>query len=248
TMVTDGTALLQTLDGPTGVLCGAAKHTVVIDCSTIGAEAAADAAERCASAGLRFVDCPVSGSTQVARAGKLGLMAGGDAEVIDEVRPVLEALGTVVPVGPTGAGAAAKVAVNALLHAFNTALAECVVTARTAGVDPDAFFDVLAAGVLWNRFLDYKRPAYTDPEHTPVAFDLGTATKDLGLAVQAEERAGITASVVARALELHRRAVADGLGDRDMAALAAWFAGPPHAGGGTDASEARPPRDEPERN
>jgi 3-hydroxyisobutyrate dehydrogenase-like beta-hydroxyacid dehydrogenase len=234
TMLTDGEAVLRTLSGEDGVLVGARDGLVVVDCSTTGAQAALQAANRCAAAGVPFVDCPVSGSTVVAREGKLGLMAGGDAAVIDRVRPVLEALGTVVHVGPTGAGAAAKVAVNALLHTFSTALAECLVTARAAGVPPTALFDVLAAGVLWNRFLDYKRPAFTDPGDPAVAFDLRTATKDLGLAAVAADDAGLRQSVVRRALELHRLALDDGLGDRDMAAMTAWFAATTAPGADTE--------------
>ncbi|WP_432936492.1 NAD(P)-dependent oxidoreductase [Kribbella sp. CA-253562] len=224
TMLTDGDAVLRTLSADDGVLAGIADGAVVVDCSTTGAQAAREAADRCAAAGAGFVDCPVSGSTLVAREGKLGLMAGGDAATIDRVRPVLDALGTVVHVGPTGAGAAAKVAVNALLHTFSTALAECLVTARAAGVQAASLFDVLAVGVLWNRFLDYKRPAFTDPEGAAVAFDLRTATKDLGLAVTAADDAGLTQSVVRRALELHRQALDDGFGDRDIAAMTTWFA------------------------
>ncbi|TDC98014.1 NAD(P)-dependent oxidoreductase [Nonomuraea deserti] len=223
TMLTDGKAVLSTLTGQDGILTAARAGTIVVDCSTIGACAAGAAAALCAAAHVRFLDCPVSGSTAVAREGNLGLMAGGDLTVIDEVRPVLEALGTVVHVGPAGAGAAAKVAVNALLHTFSTTLAECLVTARKAGVSADALFDVLAAGVLWNRFLDYKRPAFTDPAHTGVAFDLATATKDLRLAVATSDDTDPAKSVVRRALELHQHALHDGYGDRDMAAMAAWF-------------------------
>lgn len=221
TMLTDGDAVLGTL---TDLLPGAREDLIVVDCSTTGVRAAREAASRCAAAGVRYVDCPVSGSTVVAREGKLGLMAGGDAATIERVRPVLDALGTVVHVGPTGAGAAAKVSINALLHTFSTALAECLVTARAAGVSTPALFDVLSVGVLWNRFLDYKRPAFTNPEGTAVAFDLRTATKDLGLAAGAADDAGLGESVVRRALELHRHALDDGLGDRDMAAMTAWFA------------------------
>lgn len=231
TMLTDGEAVLRVLRE---VLADAREGLIVVDCSTTGVHAARQAAELCAAAGAYFVDCPVSGSTLVAREGKLGLMAGGDAAVIKQVRPVLDALGTVVHVGPTGAGAAAKVGINALLHTFSTALAECLVTARAAGVPTAALFDVLAAGVLWNRFLDYKRAAFTDPDGTAVAFDLRTATKDLGLAAGAADAAGLQESVVRRVLELHRLALDDGLGDRDMAAMTAWFAATAEPAGETE--------------
>lgn len=248
TMLTDGAALLATLGGTDGVLSGAKDGVVVVDCSTTGAEAARQAAALCARSGVGFVDSPVSGSTVVARQGRLGLMAGGDPSVIERARPVLDALGTVVHVGPTGAGAATKVAVNGLLHTFSTALSECLVAARAEGVSADALFDVLAAGVLWNRFLDYKRSSFSDPENAAVAFDLRTATKDLGLAVAASDHAGLSASVVGRALELHQQALEDGYGDRDMAAMAAWFGSGAGTNDNSTSMGAPAPADEPERN
>jgi 3-hydroxyisobutyrate dehydrogenase-like beta-hydroxyacid dehydrogenase len=224
TMLTDGPAVLKVLTGPGGVLAGIKPHAVVVDCSTTGAEYARQAAKLCEDAGAAFLDCPVSGSTMVAERGELGLMVGGDAKVLEGVRPVLEAVGrTVIHVGPTGAGAAAKVAVNGLLHTFSTALAEALVAAEAAGVPRTALFNVLGAGVLSNTFLGYKRAAFIDPEHAPVAFDLATATKDLRLAVSATQQAGLRASVIQQALKLHQAALDAGYGDKDMAAMAAWL-------------------------
>ncbi|MFC5381563.1 NAD(P)-dependent oxidoreductase [Aquipuribacter nitratireducens] len=225
TMLTDGPALLAVLDGPDGVLAGAGSGTVVVDCSTTGREHALEAAQRCRAAGVDMLDSPVSGSTAVAEAGRLGLMVGGDADVLERARPVLDAVAaTVVHVGAQGSGASAKVAVNALLHTFSTALAETLVTAEAGGVARDRLLDVLAAGVLANTFLAYKREAFLAPDTAPVAFDLRTATKDLALADAATEEAGLRSSLVRRAHELHTRALADGLGDRDMVAMSTWFA------------------------
>lgn len=225
TMLTDGPALLAVLDGPDGVLSGLRPGAVVVDCSTTGAALARRAADLCARVdGVAFLDSPVSGSTVVAARGELGLMVGGEAGDLDRARPVLASFSrTVVHVGPTGAGAAAKVAVNGLLHTFSTTLAESLVAAEAAGVSRQALFDVLEAGVLSNSFLDYKRKAFIDPEHSEVAFDLATASKDLGLALTASRDAGLAATVVGRVLDLHREALEDGYGDKDMAAMATWF-------------------------
>jgi 3-hydroxyisobutyrate dehydrogenase-like beta-hydroxyacid dehydrogenase len=239
TMLTDGEAVLSVLDGPDGVLAGLRAGTLVVDCSTTGAELAGEAAELCARAGVSFLDCPVSGSTVVAGRGELGLMVGGDGADLDRARPVLATFGrTVVHVGPTGAGAAAKIAVNGLLHTFSTTLAESLVAAEAAGVARTALFDVLAAGVLSNTFLDYKRDAFVDPERSGVAFDLATASKDLGLALAASRAAGLGHTVVGRVLELHREAVADGFGDKDMAAMTTWLR--ERAGAAPDAATADP--------
>lgn len=224
TMLTDGHAVLTVLDGPDGVLAGLSPGAVVVDCSTTGAQYARLAAELCRGAAVDFLDCPVSGSTAVAERGELGLMVGGAADVLGRVRPVLEQFGkTVVHVGGTGAGAAAKVAVNGLLHTFSTALAESLIAAQAAGVSRSALFDVLAAGVLSSTFLGYKRHAFVDPEAAVVAFDLTTATKDLRLAVESSRAAHLSESVLERALQLHVHALQAGYGDKDMAAMASWF-------------------------
>jgi len=225
TMLTDGPAVLAVLDGPDGVLAGLRPGTTVVDCSTTGAASARQAAELCRDAGVAFLDSPVSGSTAVAERGELGLMVGGETDALQRVRPVLERFGkTIVHVGPTGAGAAVKVAVNGLLHTFSTALAESMVAAEAAGVPRSAFFDVLAGGVLASTFLGYKRAAFLDPDSAAVAFDLTTATKDLRLAVDASRAAHLPVSVLERTLQLHCQALEDGYGEKDMAAMAAWIA------------------------
>jgi 3-hydroxyisobutyrate dehydrogenase-like beta-hydroxyacid dehydrogenase len=145
----------------------------------------------------------------------------------------------VVHVGGTGAGAATKVAVNGLLHAFNAALAESLVAAEAAGVAPTRLFDVLAVSVLSNRFVDYKRAAYVDPGSAAVAFDLQTAAKDLRLAADASAAAGIRRGPVADALRTHETACAEGYRERDISALAEWFRSQSHGAqpGDVDHSE-----------
>lgn len=231
TVVTDGPALLAVLGGgrtgdpADGVLDGGRPGTVVVDCSTVGAPAAREAAARCAARGIDLLDAPVSGSTAVAEQGALTVMAGGSAEALGRARPVLDVLAaTVLHVGPSGTGAAVKVALNGLLHTFSTALAEALVTAEAEGVARGAFLDAVDAGVLGNRFAAYKRAALLDPPSQPVAFDLVTATKDLRLAQASAERAGLPAGPVERVLRLHERAVRDGHGADDIAAMTTWLA------------------------
>ncbi len=224
TMLTNGEAVLSVLDGADGVLAGLRTGAVVVDCSTTGAELARTAHTLCARAGVGFVDSPVSGSTVVAARGQLGLMVGGEPGDIARVEAVLRCFGgSLVHVGPPGSGAAAKVAVNALLHTFNTALAECLVAAEAQGVARPMLFSVLANSVLWNTFLDYKREAYVNPDDAAVAFDLATAEKDLRLAVDAVNDAGLGHSLIECVRDIHHQAVSDGYGERDMSALASWF-------------------------
>jgi 3-hydroxyisobutyrate dehydrogenase-like beta-hydroxyacid dehydrogenase len=223
-MLTDGPAVLGVLSGPDGVLAGLAANGVVVDCSTTGAAHARSAAALCSAAGAAFLDSPVSGSTAVASKGELSLMVGGDPKVLRRVKPVLKTFAKdIVHVGAHGAGAASKVAINGLLHSFNTALAESLVVAERQGVPRAVLFEVLSNSVLSNRYLDYKNEAFIHPEDAPVAFDLQTASKDLRLAMGAARATNVHASLVERALEIHQRAVADGYGQDDISALVTWF-------------------------
>ncbi len=232
TVLTDGPALLEVLGG---LLDGARPGTVVLDCSTVGAPAAREAAARCDAAGVAYLDAPVSGSTAVAEQGALTVMAGGTADALDRARPVLDVLAsTVLHVGGTGSGAAVKVALNGLLHCFSTALAEALVAAEHEGVPRASFLDAVDAGVVGNRFSAYKRAALLDPDAVPVAFDLATATKDLRLAERSTTGAGLPPGPVGRALELHEQALAAGHGADDMAAMTTWLVGAARGGTPTD--------------
>ena len=80
---------------------GLAEGKVVVDCSTVSAQTAREAAERVAEAGAGFLDCPVSGGTEGARQGTLSIMAGGSVADLGRARPVLEAMGRrIVHLGP----------------------------------------------------------------------------------------------------------------------------------------------------
>src|SRR6185436_13402646 len=168
-----------------------------------------------------LLDAPVSGSVPVVERGELTFMVGGDAEALDRVRPVLDALAaTVFHLGPLGSGAIVKLAVNDIVHALNQALSEALVLAERAGVERSKAYDVFAASAIAAPFVHYKRAAYENPDTAPVAFALDLVAKDLEL-IDA-----LASSVDARMPQLatNRRVVAEalaaGLGDRDLSALA----------------------------
>jgi signal transduction histidine kinase len=115
---------------------------------------------------------------------------GGDAEVLDRVRPVLEILGKrVFHLGGHGAGATMKLVVNAALHGLNQAIAESLVLAEKAGIDRSAAYEVFTASALAAPFVQYKRGAYERPGEQPAAFLLNLVAKDLALAADLAARA-----------------------------------------------------------
>jgi 3-hydroxyisobutyrate dehydrogenase-like beta-hydroxyacid dehydrogenase len=192
TMVADGAAVDAQLEGDEGFLADAPDGLVWLEMSTIGPTAARAFAARAADAGIRMLDAPVSGSVAVAEAAGLVAMVGGPGDALERARPVLEAMTKAhFHLGGAGAGAAMKLAVNVMIAAQTVAISEALTLAEAAGIErPDAY-EVIAAGALASPFVDYKKAAFLDPDGTPPAFALELMRKDLKLAVEQGEAAGL---------------------------------------------------------
>ena len=145
TMVADGKAVADLLFHQ-GAAEAMQSSTVFIDMSSIKPAEARDHAERLAQAGIACLDAPVSGGTRGAEAATLAIMAGGEEEAFDRAKPVLEAMGRPVRVGPAGAGQLAKLANQAIVAATIGVVAEAMLFAEQGGADPAALQDALKGG------------------------------------------------------------------------------------------------------
>jgi 3-hydroxyisobutyrate dehydrogenase/2-hydroxy-3-oxopropionate reductase len=116
-----------------------------------------------------------------------------------------------------------KLAVNALVHATNTALSEALVLAEKAGVDRALAYEVFGAGAGGSPFLHYKKDAYLHPAEAPVAFSLELVAKDLQLILSLAERVGAEMPQGIANLTVTKAAIDDGYGGRDMSALAEYL-------------------------
>ncbi len=224
-MLADGAAVDAVWGGPDGLVAHARPGMVLIDCSTVppatirGHEAAA----RARGAGL--LDAPVSGSVTLATAGTLTLMVGGDIADVERARPVLDALGaTVFHVGPLGSGAAMKLAVNTVIFGLNEALAEGLVLAEAAGIDPAVAYDVLAKSAVGAPYVGYKRAAFLEPDATPVAFALELAAKDLRLIDELATSVGLDLPQAGTNLAVIEAAATERGSDQDFATVARYLA------------------------
>lgn len=221
TSLADNDAVRSVFGGGDGLAAGIGPGTVVLETSTIAPEVVHEVGALIEAAGGHLVDSPVSGSVSLVEQGALTIMAGGDGAAIERAAPVLEALAArVFHVGGRGAGATMKLAVNALVHGINGALAEALVMAEKAGVARDTAYEVFAAGAGGAPFVGYKKAAYLDPEGTPVAFSVDLVAKDLELITELGASVGVPMPVADACLSLARDAIAAGLGERDMSALA----------------------------
>lgn len=222
----DDTAVRGAYGGEDGIAAGLRAGAVVVETSTVAPETVTALAPVVEKAGAALLDAPVSGSVVFVEQGRLTVMAGGDASALERARPVLDVLAArIVHVGPTGTGAAMKLAVNSLLLGLNQALSEALVLAERAGVSRESAYEVFAAGAAGAPFVQYKKEAYLHPETATVAFTLELVAKDLDLALALAERVGAPMHQAVANRRLVGEAVEQGLGRRDLSALADFLRG-----------------------
>ena len=221
TMLADETALRAMADGPDGFLGGLAPGTVVIDMGTTGPSGVARLAADVAAAGGTLLDAPVSGSTATAQAGALTIMVGGPPEAVSTAMPVLQAMGErIYAVGEVGAGAAMKLAVNLVIFGLGQAVSEALVLAEAAGIDRGTAYEVFENSAVGAPMLKYRHDAFVRPESTPPAFALTLAAKDLRLIDELAQAVGADVPQSRTNLAVIKSAIAAGLADQDMAAVA----------------------------
>src|SRR5262245_353825 len=137
TILSNAAAQDGTYDGPAGVLAGNVAGTLVIDMSTVRPGDAQGVARKVTGRGATFVECPVGGTTGPARQGKLLGLAGGDAADLARAQPILAQLcRRLEHVGPVGAGASMKLAINLPLLVAYQALGEAYVLCRHLNIEP----------------------------------------------------------------------------------------------------------------
>jgi 3-hydroxyisobutyrate dehydrogenase-like beta-hydroxyacid dehydrogenase len=219
TMLTDGAAA-KAVVVESGLLDSLSPGAIVLEMSTIGPAAVRDLAMSGEDRGVHVLDAPVSGSITVAEAAQLFAMVGGDARAYDRATPVLDAMtkGHAL-LGASGAGAAMKLALNAMIAVTNESLAETLLLAERFGIERDRAYDVIAGGVLASPFVLYKRGAFLDPETEPVAFTTDLMRKDAELAAELATELDVRMPAFAGAASMLDDARRSGFGDADMASV-----------------------------
>jgi 3-hydroxyisobutyrate dehydrogenase-like beta-hydroxyacid dehydrogenase len=221
TMVADAGAAEAVLLGDDGALASLAPGSIIIEMSTIGPHAARLLAAAAAGKGVDLLDAPVSGSVSVAEAAQLTTIVGGQRDAFKRARPVLEAMTKAqFYLGPSGAGAAMKLALNSAVALANEAIAEALALAEGAGIPREDAYEVLRASVVASPFLEYKRAAFIEPGQTPVAFTTAQMRKDLTLALDFAEERGVRMPATRTVAEVFDIAGRAGFGEADFARVA----------------------------
>jgi 3-hydroxyisobutyrate dehydrogenase len=235
TCVSDTPDVEAVLFGEGGIASGLASGGLVIDCSTIAPAATRGFAERLAGQGIGYVDAPVSGGSEGARNATLTIFVGGEPDAVERARPILEALGkTITRFGPAGSGQAVKAVNQVIIAGEYLAVAEGLVLAMRAGLDPEAVVSALGGGVAGSWILANRSGRMIANDY-PLGFRTSLHLKDLGIALEMARRLGVVLPVTALAAQLEGGLVAQGHGDEDMSNLARAIralSGPDAAAGG----------------
>ena len=221
--VSDGAAVEEVLFGEAGAAAALAPGALVIDFSTIEPARTALLAARLAERGIAWLDAPVTGGTEGARAGTLSVLVGGEAAVLERARPLLEVVGgTITHFGPAGAGQQAK-AINQILVAGSyAAVAEAMALGQRLGLPMEALRRALAGGAAGSWALQH-RSAGMVAGTFPLGFRLALHRKDLAIALAAAEATGLELPVCRTVAAMEDTLMDAGHGEEDVSALARWF-------------------------
>lgn len=198
---------------------GLRAGALVIDCSTISADTARRVAADLDARGVAFLDCPVSGGVEGARAGTLAIMCGGDAAAYGRARPALEALGTTIThFGPSGAGQAAKATNQIMCAGIIRAVAEAMAFAKAQGLPLEPLVETLGRGAGSSWYFVNRAPFMIRGSYPP-GFRVRLHRKDLLICREMAARFGVALPVVEDVLADYSTLIEQGHGDEDIAAL-----------------------------
>jgi 3-hydroxyisobutyrate dehydrogenase len=202
TMLPDGRAVRQVLEGEGGVAAALAPGSVVLDMTSAEPVGTRELCLRLKQSGISLVDAPVSGGVKRAVEGTLAIMAGGEPAAIDRCRPVLAALGQVFIAGASGSGHAVKALNNYLSAVALAATAEAMMAGENFGIDPKVMLEILNHSTGRNTATEQKYPAFVLPRTFNSGFALGLMAKDLRIALDLAEAVGTPASLLRECAEL----------------------------------------------
>jgi 2-hydroxy-3-oxopropionate reductase len=219
TMLPDSPDVAAVALAPDGVVASAEPGALYLDMSSIRPDVAREVAAAGAARGIRCLDAPVSGGERGAIDGTLSIMIGGAADDVAAARPLLDAMGgTIMHVGPAGAGQVVKAA-NQLIVAGNIALvAEALVFLQSQDVDTEAAIKVLQGGLAGSTVLARKSASMLAGDFTP-GFRIELHDKDLAIFGAAAREAGVVSLLGGLLAQLTRAARAEGDGGLDHSAL-----------------------------
>lgn len=195
------------------------KGQIVIQSSTISPRWTLEFAQKVEKSGAAFLEAPFTGSKPAALARETVFYLGGDENLIEAARPVLEPLSkTTMHIGPRGSASALKLAMNLNIAGVAQTLSESLAFARRCGLSDDTFFEALRANVSKSGLVDLKEPKLRAQDYAP-QFSLKHLEKDLRLALETARENGVELPQTAHLRGLYLQGLEKGWGDEDFIGL-----------------------------
>lgn len=205
--------------GEQGVFAGLRPGQIGVDMSTISPTVARELAAEAAQLGATLLDAPVSGGEQGARDGTLSIMVGGDPAALEQAMPVLQTMGKrILHMGAAGAGQVTKACNQAIIAVTMLGVAEALVLAEKAGVDPAQVRQALLGGAAASRVLELHGERYLAHNFTP-GFRTRLHHKDLNIALEASRTYGAPLPATALVHQFFTALLARGGADQDHTTL-----------------------------
>lgn len=218
-MVADDAASRAVWLGEEGALAGAPRGSVLVEASTLTVGWIEELGREAAARGAELLDAPVTGSKSHAASGELCFLVGGSTSALETARPALTVMSrAIVHVGPTGSGALLKLINNFMAGVQAASLAEAMALIERSGLDRSKALEVLTTGAPGSPLVKTVSGRMTARDYTP-NFLMRLMAKDLTYALGEGQKYGLSLSTVASALEVLKRAIAQGHGEEDFSAL-----------------------------
>jgi 3-hydroxyisobutyrate dehydrogenase-like beta-hydroxyacid dehydrogenase len=220
TIVPTAAEVEELIFGPAGLAEAMKPNYTIIEMSTSYPPDTRRIAARVQAAGGRFLDAPVTGGPKGAREATLTIMVGGDASVLADVQPLLQAMGNhVFHFGAIGAGHTAKLVQNMIGIIANAGIAEGFALAAAAGLDVSQLFQMLASSTSNSPALQHMIPKVFARDFDNVGFRLDLSYKDIRQATALARELAIPLLAANGAVELMQLARAAGYGHQDSTAI-----------------------------
>jgi len=223
TMLPNSPEVKEVVLGDKGVIFGAKSGTVLVDMSSIAPRVSQEISEKLQQKGIAMLDAPVSGGEPKAIAGTLAIMVGGPQKTFNEVRGILEVMGASVKrVGEIGSGNITKLA-NQMVVALNlAAMSEAMVLVTKAGVDPEAVYQAIRAGLAGSAVLDAKMPLVLEGNFKP-GFRIELHIKDLMNAFNTAKELGVPVFLSSQVMEIMQALKVDGKAQDDHGGIIQFY-------------------------
>ncbi len=206
-----------------GFLAQVTAGTILIEMSTVSPQISARVAAALALRGVVYLRCPISGSTALARSGKLTALASGDPAAWETLGPLMEVLAARrFYLGPGEEARYMKLVLNALVGATSSILGEALVLGEKGGLTPDQMMGVILQSAVASPLMDYKREMIATMDFTP-AFSVQQMLKDFTLITDAARDKQVPMFVANLILQQYTAASNAGYSELDFFALFDWM-------------------------